>query len=219
MNKRLAPILNFREDKEKEDKKEYYGQYSYADNYLSIYLKQYKIQVLVINYNKNNKKEEQENRNKKNRLESIIDNILKDLEGKKEQNSTNNNLENLISDSRPSIEKYPPNKHQSVPEINQIKPNKIQKIRYIKDYPKTYNGTHVNEKSGARVFYVPSSDLPRNVLGMYVPAEHTIYISQDLSPKTQEFVYKHEEWHSIYGAGEDEADDYAERETGYRWAC
>ena len=76
-----------------------------------------------------------------------------------------------------------------------------------------------NPRSRARVIYVSPDELPSGigwkVLGQYDSSNHTIYIANNLSPSTEEFVYYHEEAHSIGIYDEDQADNYAAAKVGY----
>ena len=78
---------------------------------------------------------------------------------------------------------------------------------------------HINKKSKAFVFYVDPSALPQVedgiVLGLYNHSTHSIYIANNLSKDEEEFVYYHEEYHSLHGKGEAQADQYAFERTGH----
>jgi|GEM_PF-3244680 len=76
-----------------------------------------------------------------------------------------------------------------------------------------------NQETDARVFHVPPNSLPHGrswrALGIYVPYEHTIYISNGLPPRVEKFVYFHEVAHSLGIMDEKEADKFAAKKCGY----
>ena len=154
-------------------KKENY--YNQKNEFYSIYLEKYKIHVLV------------EKKDKKNSLESIIENIEDKI--KEELNSSKRSLEESI------LKDY----------------KKILNSTITKQYSKSI----IDQKTGAQVFYVPPSTLPANVLGMYIPSMHTIYISNALSPHEEKFVYHHEIAHASGIKDESLADAYAASIVGY----
>ena len=88
------------------------------------------------------------------------------------------------------------------------------KTKVIEFYPRV-----VDQKSGAEVRYVQSSHLPQipggKVLGMYNPSTNTIYIDDSLPAYIKEWVYYHEQYHALHGAGEQQADNYATSVVGY----
>jgi hypothetical protein len=92
-------------------------------------------------------------------------------------------------------------------------------ISFKNEYPKYNNqissSNHIDPTSKAQVFYVPSSQLPPNVLGRYHIPSHTIYIANNLSQRVKNFVYHHEVAHAIGIMNESQADAYAERIVGY----
>jgi hypothetical protein len=90
-------------------------------------------------------------------------------------------------------------------------------IRNLKSTPKHIS--HDNSRSGARVIYVTPDALPSGndwrALGAYDPATHMIYIANNLNPQLEEFVYAHEEAHSLGIESEIIADIYAASKTGF----
>ncbi|RMD65549.1 hypothetical protein D6817_05835 [Candidatus Pacearchaeota archaeon] len=77
----------------------------------------------------------------------------------------------------------------------------------------------VDPVSGAEVVYVPPSFFPAvrggEVLGMYDPLEHKIYIANNLPPEQRAFVYYHEVAHALGIKSENLADAYAQSKVGY----
>ena len=180
-------------------------------NIYSVYLQEYQISVILKYPEKEDEEEER----------------LENDEGQENQTNYKNNLESILKQIKEKIENqrdYKGNLEEKLQEINNVK-YIIPNIYKNKQNKKLYNyleylasestNHHVNLQSKANVFYVDSSALPENVLGMYVPSTHTIYIANNLSKDAERFVYFHEEYHSIYGAGEGEADNYAFQRTGY----
>lgn len=193
--------------KESKDDDELENNYIYE----TIYSKEYELHILIKYPNKkeqekhNEKNKKRENTRNKN-LEIVLNQIKKFKENiPKYQVRSKSNLENKLKEKYISPKNYNP------------KPS--SKDQELKNYAShmAYNSTshHINPRSGAHVFYVPSSYLPPNVLGMYVPALHTYYVASDLPENLKKFVYYHEEWHSLYGEGEAQADAYAEQKTGF----
>jgi len=89
---------------------------------------------------------------------------------------------------------------------------------HFEKYPKNYSNFGVNPVSGATVINVPGEFMPKRdngrVLGLYNTLTHTIYISNDETQEVRDFVYYHEEAHSLGEYDEDKADEYAERKLG-----
>lgn len=104
---------------------------------------------------------------------------------------------------RPSILEYLSRPIDDLPE----KDNKYF-IRPYEDLNKDYD-------SGARVTEVPSSILPPNVLGMYHPVSHTIYIASNLPEYEKQWVRKHESGHAQGMVDEPKTDAYASSRVGY----
>ena len=99
--------------------------------------------------------------------------------------------------------------------------SQIVSLEDFMESPLKYYGSNnkVNKKSKAKVIYVSPQELPSGigwkVLGQYNPLTHTISIANNLSPKDEEFVYYHEEAHSLGIISERQADDYAASKVGY----
>ena len=99
--------------------------------------------------------------------------------------------------------------------------SQIVSLEDFMESPLKYYGSNnkVNKKSKAKVIYVSPQELPSGigwkVLGQYNPLTHTISIANNLSPKDEEFVYYHEEAHSLGIISERQADDYAAAKVGY----
>jgi hypothetical protein len=98
--------------------------------------------------------------------------------------------------------------------------NRGAEIFYLRfeKYPKNYSNFGVNTVSGATVINVPGEFMPKRdngrVLGLYNTLTHTIYISNDETKEVRDFVYYHEEAHSLGEYDEEKADEYAERKLG-----
>ena len=180
-------------------------------NIYQIQIKKYNINILIkyqLRENQEEKREEAESN-----LEDILKQVIKDFKEKSQAKNERKNEDIKIISLEEKL-KERDNEKYILP--NKYKPNKDNDLsNYFKYLVSQNTNHHINQKSGAHVFYVPSSYLPPNVLGMYVPSTHTIYVANDLSEKDKEFVYFHEEYHSIHGAGEEEADNYAFQRTGY----
>lgn len=159
-------------------------------------------------------------RSQKYRLSILIQFTPKNKEEKPDYSS----LEALLQEIDKEIENSPSNKEslESIIEEEKLKDNKIIYPNF-KKYPPVYlplgNSPHINPKSKAQVFYVPPSYMPKvqngKVLGLYDPMTHSIYISNDLTPTEEAFVYLHEEAHSRGIYDENEADNYAALRTGF----
>ena len=177
----------------------------------NVYLQEYKISVIIkyqLKYS-----ETQNKREEKSNLESILEQIKEKFKEKSQAKNERKNEDVKIVSLEEKLKERDDKKY-ILP--NKYKPNKNSKLYGYFEYLESQNTNHhINQKSGAHVFYVPSSYLPPNVLGMYVPSKHTIYVANALTEKDKEFVYFHEEYHSIHGAGEEEADNYAFQRTGY----
>ena len=98
---------------------------------------------------------------------------------------------------------------------------KGDKLEELSDLLIKYNPAKdkINSKSKAQVIYVSPDELPSGVgwkvLGQYDPRTHTIYIANNLSPDIEDFVYYHEEAHSLGIKSERLADDYAASKVGF----
>jgi len=183
-------------------------------NPYDIYIKEYNINVVIRYPLKENENENEELENQgaqkdyKNNLEALIEKIKEKFE--KQINKERNHKSNLEEKLQENEKYILPNNYK-----NKL-PNQDKKIySYLAYLSSQTTGHHINPKSKAHIFYVNPSALPENVLGMYVQSSHTIYIANNLSYEEERFVYYHEEYHSIYGAGEDHADAYAFQKTGY----
>ena len=178
----------------------------------SYQINKYEIHVLSQSEYNN---EEEEQKNQRQQIESFLETILEQEENQIEQklqelngNHQNNSLENIIKENE--NEKYIISKKYN---------NKIPNSQNLNNYTTHLNSQasshRINPESGAHVFYVPSSSLPPNVLGMYLPDLHVYYVSNDLPQEQMQWVDFHEEYHSKYGAGEAQADAYATRKLGH----
>lgn len=193
-----------------------------ANPFQTIYIEKYKIYALIsekeaesLTYNENEEEEnnDEKNRNPKSKLESLIENIEEQIEQKIEE--SNNQEENQYSiNSLESLIK-PANKNEKYITKHKYQEN-LHSYKYASRLNSHSTSSHINAETGAQVFYVPSSYLPKNVLGMYLPALHVIYIASDLSPKVKEFVYYHEIAHAKGISDEMLADEHATQRTRYR---
>ncbi len=179
-------------------------------NVYSVYLQEYQINITLKypeNENENKELENQEaQENYKNNLEALIEKMKEKLE--EQINKERNYKSNLEEKLQENNEKY------IIPSNYKNKHNK-KLYNYLEYLISESTDHHINPQSKANVFYVNPSALPENVLGMYTPSTHTIYIANNLSKDVERFVYYHEEYHSIYGSGEDQADAYAAARVGY----
>lgn|GEM_PF-3928258 len=82
-------------------------------------------------------------------------------------------------------------------------------------YPKTSTDLSKDYKSGAAINYVPASQLPDGVLGMYNPASHSITLSSNLSSYAERFVMAHESAHAQGCYDEALTDARASSSIGY----
>ena len=197
--------------------------YESSHNIYSAYLQEYKIEILI-RYQIKEKNQEKQKENKRDETNSDLESLLKQItekfkekiENKETQEKERYKIINPVDSKIISLEeKLKANRKYILPNSYKNTNQNEKLYNYLTYIASQSTNHHINQKSGAHVFYVPSSYLPQNVLGMYVPDLHTIYIANDLSEKEKEFVYFHEEYHSIHGAGEQEADNYAFQRTGY----
>ncbi len=68
----------------------------------------------------------------------------------------------------------------------------------------------IDYDSGAIIHRISPTELPPNVLGMYVPSQHAIYLATE-----DPFVLYHESGHARGLADEEKTDNYAASKTGY----
>ncbi len=170
-------------------------------NMYNLYLEEYEINMIV-KYNSETEKPNE----KSGGLESILEEIKTKFEEKAEEQEKEKKTD--LEEKLKKDDKY------VLPRI--YKNEKSRRFyEYIDYLSEKTTAHHINQKSKAHVFYVDSSALPKNVLGMYVPSMHSIYISNSLTPEEEKFVYYHEEYHSLHGAGEAQADNYAASIVGY----
>ncbi len=156
-------------------KKAYYQDYIKEKVY-DVYLEKYKIHVLI------------KLPDKKNSLDSLIENIEKEL---KDGIDSKSKLEQTILRDYKKLIDF----HSSI--------------------KKQYTKNTIDSATGVQIFYVPSSALPKNVLGMYVPSTRTIYIANDLPNNVERFVYHHEIAHAKGIKDESLADNYAASIVGF----
>ncbi len=163
-------------------------------NYKTLYLEEYEIFATV-------ETDEENIPHLEKNLETIIENLLKDTNpNTKRKDPKIINLEDRIKNIIPKKERENP-----------------EEIYYPNEDPKEkdYSIGSTDRKSGAKVIYVDQSSLPLNVLGLYKPSNHTIYINKDLPAYQKEFVYHHEVAHALGIRNEVEADKYAASIVGY----
>jgi len=117
------------------------------------------------------------------------------------QLSGNSNTKNILSNINSEY------KQNSLEDI--IQPDEIKSEEKI-NIDESYNNKlvdYLNSKqkspdldkdymSGAKISYVSPNELPKDVLGMYDPQSHSIYIRNDLPEPTRNFVEKHESAHA-----------------------
>ncbi|MDO8508836.1 MAG: DUF3810 family protein [Nanoarchaeota archaeon] len=167
----------------------------------TIYSEKYSILVTIEN-----------NSQESSSLESIVkkvENEIEKIDGKKII-SLVDHLKN-IKPKENKIEDYHPEKDKE----NKIYYPIFKKNQLDEGLSREIQSTAIDPKSGAKVIYVPQSSLPSNVLGMYVPSSHTIYISRDLPEYKRQFVYHHEVAHALGIRNEVQADNYAASVVGY----
>lgn len=70
-------------------------------------------------------------------------------------------------------------------------------------------------QSGARIIKVTKNELPENVLGMYIPSQHAIYVRTDISNYEEQFVRAHESEHALGETDELKTDAKAAARVGY----
>lgn len=104
------------------------------------------------------------------------------------------------------------------------KPALIETLVQYKENQSVYSPPKKQEpdkdyQSGARIIELPSSQLPPNVLGMYDPISHTIYIANDIPEYQEKFVRKHESGHALGITDEMKTDHYALSQVGYNLRC
>ncbi len=174
--------------------------------YNSIYSEKYNIYILSRYPKKDDEKyeekideNEEETDEKESPLESLIGQSEDETEEKLESEKKDSkiiSLENVLKQNRKNNYKNPLNSYLSY--LN------------LRSY-----SSHKEPQTGAKVFYVSPSYLPKNVLGMYVPSNHAIYIANNLSEREKRFVYYHEIAHAKGIRNENQADAYATSIVGY----
>lgn len=167
--------------------------------YNSIYSGKYNIHILSRYPKKDDEKDGGEIDENESPLESLIEQSEDEIEEKLEsekQDSKIISLENVLKQNKKIGYKNSLNSYLS----------------YLNS--RSYS-SHKDPLTGAQIFYVSPSYLPKNVLGMYVPSTHTIYIANNLSEREERFVYYHELAHAKGIRNENQADAYAASIIGY----
>ncbi len=88
--------------------------------------------------------------------------------------------------------------------------NIVQEDRKEPPYKHPKQKPEVDYDSGAIIHRVSPTELPPNVLGMYVPSEHAIYLATE-----DPFVRYHESGHARGIIDEEKTDNYAAARVGY----
>jgi hypothetical protein len=136
-----------------------------------------------------------------------------------------NSLENVLFPETRYKPETPSININNLPNIEDLINTKSKEYENLRSSykPDSYPAT-VDSRGDAEVIYVPGSSLysetlPNGkkweILGMYDPNTHTIYIARDQSDYKRKFVYYHEIAHSKGIYNESGADAYATEKAGY----
>lgn len=204
-----------KQEKRKKRRQRKKGDYQNFDSRYISYQGEY-IQILL-RYPKreDSEEEEEDDDEKQSYLESLLEQFEEQIEEKTrnleeiilrdtETRAINSVLEEKSRDTKTAYDEYG--------RFSNIY-RKLEKYSSLLERVSSIN--HIDPETGAQVFYVPSSYLPPDVLGMYVPSAHTIYIANDLAEYERRFVYHHEIAHAKGIRDEGLADSYAAERVGY----